>query len=103
MKGIDVCRPISGFDATDCDFEAQGRGQDDNEGQPPGGVAAEAGEEGGFDVVDCVFGVDEGEQDVPHEPAADGQDHGDGRHVGFVVHLEDLQFGVDQDDRGCEG
>lgn len=62
------------------------RGHDEDEAEPPGEAATEGGEEGRAHVVDCrVGGVPRGEDDVPEEPAADGDEEGDGVGGGFGV------------------
>ena len=103
LKDVDIRRTKRGAEARDSEFEDNSGDDDDDEGGPPGRVSAEAGEEGVADVIDDVVLVGGGEDDVPEEPAADGEDEGEGHDEALGVHLDELHLDVDEDDDGGEG
>ena len=78
------------MEALHAEFEHDGREEDDDEAEPPGEAGAEAAEKGVADVVDCGRGfVKRREDDVPEEPAANGEEDRDGVSNGFGVRFDE--------------
>lgn len=66
------------------------RGEDQNQSEPPSEAAPEGSEEGIADVVDGgTGGIARGEDDVPEEPAADGDYERRGIGRGFGVGFDE--------------
>jgi len=81
-----IARPPRARTALHSQLEDHNRKQDEHETQPPTPGRAETAEKGVADVVDFVGRVVDGRQDdVPEEPAADGEEEGEGVCEGFGV------------------
>lgn len=63
---------------------------------------AEALQQARSDVVDDVVSVHGAQDDVPEEPAPDGEEDGDGAGEGFVVQFDQLHLQADEDNGSGE-
>jgi len=87
-----VAWPKDPADGGHAELEDDDDGKADEAVEPPGQRAAEVVQEGVADDVRPRKGlVDGGEEDVPEEPPADGEDEADGRDDCLVVVLEDAE------------
>jgi hypothetical protein len=88
LEEVDVCGEEEGAEGGDGEFEEEDCGDGDEEDQPEEEVVAGVVEEIVWDGVDAFTRgelVALREDDVPEEPAADGDDYHDEGEVGLVV------------------
>lgn len=100
---VSVAGEPSCFEGFDADFQGPACYNDEDEGEPPERIPAEAVEESIFDVVDHIIGICRCQDDIPQEPATDAEDHCDDARKGFVVDLPELHLCSDDDDAGGKG
>lgn len=85
-----------GSESLGCELEDEDGEEDDEQAKPPVQRAPEGVDEGAADKVDGLVGVGEGEDEVPEEPAADGEEDCDAVCDCFRVRLDEPVLLVSQ-------